>query len=133
MREKGERVCLIGDGRKGVGRLLIQTESIYYRVGPRNCSGCSASVAQPFMTKCYVPEVFWIFNHQEVHLNKHHLIFSPYGCLHLSGITLQTLSLCLVYYWLNYLFFLLQIFLKTGQLSKMKRLGNTFKSSKQLI
>ena len=29
MREKGERVCVSGEGRKGGGRLLIQTESVY--------------------------------------------------------------------------------------------------------
>ena len=29
MREKGERVCVLSEGRKGGDRLLIQTESVY--------------------------------------------------------------------------------------------------------
>ena len=32
MREKGERVCTLGEGRKGGGKLLIQTESVYMYV-----------------------------------------------------------------------------------------------------
>ena len=28
MRENGGRVCVLGEGRKGEGRLLIQTESV---------------------------------------------------------------------------------------------------------
>ena len=29
MREKGEKVCVLRGGRKGAGRILIQTESVY--------------------------------------------------------------------------------------------------------
>ena len=29
-------------------------------------SGCSTLVAQPFMAKCCVPVIFWVFDHREV-------------------------------------------------------------------
>ena len=29
LREKGERICVFSEGRKGGGRIIIQTESVY--------------------------------------------------------------------------------------------------------
>ena len=79
MREKGERVRVVSKGRKGEGRFLIQTESIY--------SNFKSVTDSHFLTTVIGTAFlcFWDFFYDFLKRN-FHKIFKEYNTLYLSRI-----------------------------------------------